>query len=138
MPRVAKTEWQIYSDSDHAGDRQVNQTRSVTGVMVICNGILVHWRSNKQPISSISSTAAEIYALAETRDAETRTFDIGSRKRWKLLSSGPWKSSWITVQVFRSNNQLTLIQCNVVSMICESNARGVGARTSEHVLSESC
>ena len=33
----------------------------------------VHWRSNKQPISSISSTAAEIYALVETfRDANLR------------------------------------------------------------------
>ena len=38
-----------------------------------CNGMPVHWRSNKQPISSISSTAAEIYALAETvRDANLR------------------------------------------------------------------
>ena len=39
----------------------------------MCNGMPVHWRSNKQPISSISSTAAEIYALAETvRDANLR------------------------------------------------------------------
>jgi hypothetical protein len=73
VARVGTTDWQIYSDSDHAGDRQVNQTRSVTGMLVMCNGMPVHWRSNKQPISSISSTAAEIYALAETvRDANLR------------------------------------------------------------------
>ena len=73
VARVGTTDWQIYSDSDHAGDQQVNQTRSVTGMLVMCNGMPVHWRSNKQPISSISSTAAEIYALAETvRDANLR------------------------------------------------------------------
>ena len=70
VARVGTTDWQIYSDSDHAGDRQANQTRSITGMLVMCNGMPVHWRSNKQPISSISSTAAERYALAETiRDA---------------------------------------------------------------------
>ena len=42
--RVGTTDWQIYSDSDHAGDRQVNQTRSVTGMLVMCNGMPVHWR----------------------------------------------------------------------------------------------
>ena len=73
VARVGTTDWQIYSDSDHTGDRQANQTRSVTGMLVMCNGMPVHWRSNKQPISSISSTAAEIYALAETvRDANLR------------------------------------------------------------------
>ena len=32
VPRVKGTTWSIYSDSDHAGDRKINATRSVTGV----------------------------------------------------------------------------------------------------------
>ena len=73
VPRVNGTTWSIYSDSDHAGDRQINATRSVTGVMVLCNGMPTHWQSRKQPVSSISSAAAEIYAMAETvRDTNLR------------------------------------------------------------------
>ena len=59
------TEWMMYSDSDHAGDRVVNGSRSVSGVMFVCNGMPIHWRSNKQPVSSTSSAVAEIYALSE-------------------------------------------------------------------------
>ena len=36
--RNGATEWTMYSDSDHAGDRVVNGSRSVTGVMFVCNG----------------------------------------------------------------------------------------------------
>ncbi len=65
--------WSIYSDSNHAGDRKIIATRSVTGVMVVCSGMPIHWQSRKQPISSISSAAAEIYAMAETvRDTNLR------------------------------------------------------------------
>ena len=32
VPRVNGTTWSIYSDSDHAGDRQINATRSVIAV----------------------------------------------------------------------------------------------------------
>ena len=33
--------------------------------MVLCNGAPVHWRSNKQPVASVSSAPAGVYALAE-------------------------------------------------------------------------
>ena len=59
------TEWAMYSDSDHAGDRVVNGSRSVTGVIFVCSGMPIHWRSNKQPVSSTSSAVADIYALSE-------------------------------------------------------------------------
>ena len=37
----------------------------------MCNGAMVHWRSNKQPVTAISSAAAQIYAMAEAaRDAQ--------------------------------------------------------------------
>ena len=62
--RNGATEWMMYSDSDHAWDGVVNGSRSVTGVMFVCNGIPIHWRSNKQPVSSTSSAVAEIYALS--------------------------------------------------------------------------
>ena len=41
--------------------------------MILLNGMPVHWRSNKQPVTSISSAQAEIYAMSETaRDARLR------------------------------------------------------------------
>ena len=63
------TNWEVYSDSDHAGDRGTG-TRSHTGVVILCNGAPVFWRSKKQPVTSTSSAMAEIYALSEAvRDA---------------------------------------------------------------------
>jgi hypothetical protein len=68
-PVVKDTVWEVYSDSDHAGDRELG-TRSHTGVVIMCNGAVVSWRSKKQPVAAASSAAAEIYAMAEAaRDA---------------------------------------------------------------------
>lgn len=64
VPRVEGTTWDVFTDSDHAGDRLLGTT-SRTGVIILCNGCPVHWRSNKQPVTSVSSAAAEIYALSE-------------------------------------------------------------------------
>ena len=63
-PVVQSTTWDVYSDSDHAGDRDLG-TRSHTGVVAMCNGVPISWRSQKQPVTSVSSAAAEIYALSE-------------------------------------------------------------------------
>ena len=47
--------------------------RSHTGVMIMLNGMPVHWRSNRQPKTSISSAEAEIYAMyTAVKDARTR------------------------------------------------------------------
>ena len=55
-----------YSDSDHGGDRHLT-TRSQSGTMILLNGVPVHWRSSKQPVTALStcSAVAEIYALSE-------------------------------------------------------------------------
>ena len=90
VPRVNGTTWSIYSDSDHAGDRQINATRSVTGVMVLCNGMPTHWQSRKQPVSSISSAAAEIYAMAETvRDTNLRFWIVKIAEEMKVEVKWP-------------------------------------------------
>ena len=63
---VDEDDIQIYSDSDHAGDRP-HTTRSQTGTMIVLNGVPVHWSSRKQVGSTAySSAVAEIYALSET------------------------------------------------------------------------
>ena len=74
VPRVKGNTWHIYSDSDHAGEAAAGgTTRSHTGVMVVLNGMPVHWRSNKQPKTALSSAAAEIYAMsAAIKDANLR------------------------------------------------------------------
>ena len=49
---------------------QMDSTRSRTGVIFLANGVPIHWRSNKQPMTATSSAMAEIYALSEAcRDA---------------------------------------------------------------------
>ena len=84
-PVVSTTTWTVYSDSDHAGDRVFRDTRSHTGVLILCNGVPVHWRSKKQPVTSTSSAAAEIYAMAEAvRDSRLNAWkaeELGYPKR---------------------------------------------------------
>ena len=63
--RVYGDIWSMFSDSDHAGDSLSGDMRSTTGVMILLNGMPVHWRSIKQPKTSTSSACAEIYALYE-------------------------------------------------------------------------
>ena len=55
---------ECHSDSDYAGD-PVLGTRSHSGVIILMNGIVVHWRSKKQPKTVVSPAAAEIYAASE-------------------------------------------------------------------------
>ena len=54
----------IYSDSDHGGDKHLT-TRSQSGTMILLNGVPVHSRSSKRPVTALSSAEAEIYALSE-------------------------------------------------------------------------
>jgi hypothetical protein len=54
----------IFTDSDHHGDKLMT-LKNQTGVMVLLNGVPVHWRSNKQPKTADSPACAEIYALKE-------------------------------------------------------------------------
>ena len=45
-------------------DRELG-TKSHSGLMVIFNGVPVHWRSKKQPKTVLSPAHAKIYALSE-------------------------------------------------------------------------
>ena len=47
VPRVTGDTWHVYSDSDHAGDTTVGTNRSHTGIVILLNGMLVHWKSNQ-------------------------------------------------------------------------------------------
>jgi len=91
--------WERYVDSDHAGDRAYVPdngegedgqpgTRSHTGVVMLLNGMPVVWRSNKQPVTAVSSAVAEIYALSEAvRDAKIAAYrmeELGAKVQWPL------------------------------------------------------
>ena len=65
VPRVTGNEWQIYSDSDHGGQVKAGCTRSQTGVIILLNSMPVFWKSNKQPVTALSSAEAEVYAMME-------------------------------------------------------------------------
>ena len=83
FPRVQGNTWDLYCNSDHAGDTGLH-SRSKTGVVFLLNGMPVHWRSNKQPHASLSSAAAELYALSEaSKDARLRLWipeELGYRE----------------------------------------------------------
>ena len=97
-PRVKGAKWEVYSDSDHAGDRG-SGTRSHTGVIILVNGAPVQWRSKKQPVTSTSSAMAEIYALAEAvRDARLNG--------WKAEELGYERPYPIDIQVDNSTGLL--------------------------------
>ena len=49
-----------FTDSNFYGS-----ARAQTGVMILLNGVPVHWRSNRQPVTADSPACAEIYALKE-------------------------------------------------------------------------
>ena len=58
------------------------------GVIILLNGMPVHWRSNKQPKTSLSSACAEIYALSEAvKDASLRMWvaeEMGMEVKWPI------------------------------------------------------
>ena len=78
---------EIYCDSDHGGDKHLT-SRSQSGVMITLNGVPVHWRSSRQPVTALSSAEAEIYALAEAvkcgRLFNLRCEEMGMMVKWPL------------------------------------------------------
>jgi hypothetical protein len=50
------------ADADHAGGKD---RRSVSGWTVMLNGAMVTWSSKRQPITAISSTESEFYAVSQ-------------------------------------------------------------------------
>ena len=50
------------ADADHAGAKD---RRSVSGWAVMLNGAMVTWSSKRQPVTAISSTESEFYAVSQ-------------------------------------------------------------------------
>ena len=88
VPVTNANVWTSYVDSDHAGDRATG-TKSRSGIIFCLNGMPAHWRSSKQPITAVSSTEAEIYALSEAaKDVRHRYWvaeDMGDKQEWPAL-----------------------------------------------------
>ena len=85
-------EVEIYSDSDHGGDKHVT-TRNHTGNLICLNGVPVHWRSAKQQVPALSqlwvtSAEAEIYARSEAvkcgRLFQWRCEEMGMPMEWPM------------------------------------------------------
>ena len=79
--------WDLFVDSDHAGDRKSpTGAKSHTGVISLLNGMPYMWKSNKQPDTSISSAAAEIYALGDAvkyaNSTGYRAEELGLKMVW--------------------------------------------------------
>ena len=88
VPRIKGTKWLFYVDSDHAGERKYGNTRSRTGIKLMCNNMQFHWRSSKQPETAMSSAAAEIVAMSECmKDVNLRMWiaeEAGIEVRWPV------------------------------------------------------
>ena len=80
-------EWKLYTDSDHAGDAPTT-SKSHTGTIFFLNGMAVHWKSKKQPITALSSAAAEVYAFSEAdKEANSllwRAEEAGIKVKWPI------------------------------------------------------
>ena len=50
------------ADADHAGGKD---RRSISGWAVMLNGAMVTWSSKRQPVTAISSTESEFYAVSQ-------------------------------------------------------------------------
>ena len=77
-------------DSDHAGEKKLySQSRTGVAFFLIQNGFPPHWKSKKQPGTSLSSAAAEIYAFPEAcEDARLRYWiseDMGYVEQWPAV-----------------------------------------------------
>ena len=87
-PRVTGNTWGLYMDSDHAGEKKL-YSQSRTGVAFFLNGFSTHWKSKKPPSTSLSSAAAEIYALSGAcKDARLRYWiseDMGYVEQWRAV-----------------------------------------------------
>ena len=63
--------------------------RSHIGIVILLNGMPIHWKSNKQPITTYSSACAEIYALSECcREARLIAWiaeEMGRQVPWPLV-----------------------------------------------------
>ncbi len=92
--RYGENHVQYYTDSDHAGDRELG-TKSHSGFMVLLNTVPVHWRSKKQPKTVLSPANAEIYALSEGL-REARSF------QWMCSEMGIELSYPINIQMDNS------------------------------------
>ena len=79
---------EIYSDSDHAGDKP-HTMKSHTGIMITLNDAPIQWVSKKQIDSTAYSSAmAEIYALSESvrvaRSVAWRCEEMGMKLQYPL------------------------------------------------------
>ena len=75
-------------DSNHHGDSGLT-TKSQTGVVILLNGVPVHWRSNKQPNTTNSPVESEVYALSvgvkDTRLQGWVLEELGADVSWPML-----------------------------------------------------
>ena len=73
-------------DASHRGDNM--SSRSQTGVIICLNGVPIMWRSNRQPVTSLSPAESEIYALSVgVRDARLMGWvleELGVEVRWPI------------------------------------------------------
>ena len=58
-----ENEMEYYTDSDYARDEKLTR-KSHTGVMILMNGVPIHWRSKRQPKTILSPAHAEIHVYA--------------------------------------------------------------------------
>jgi len=96
-----------YSDSDHAGDREID-ARSQSSVMILLNNAPVFWKSTKQPVTSLSSACAEMYALLNL--LSKCDYSNGVQKNMVLPCHGLLLCRLITIKQRASLRGLVFIQ----------------------------
>ena len=84
---VGNDDVRVYVDSDHNSDSK-RTSKSQSGVIITLNGVPIHWRSNRQPRTSLSPTEAEVYAMSVgVKDACLSGWvleEMGGKVSWPL------------------------------------------------------
>lgn len=85
---ATKDVFHFYSDLDHHGDKTMS-SKSQTGVVILLNGIPVHWCPNRQPVTAGSPAASVIYALKDSvRDGRLLLWvadELGLQVQWPFV-----------------------------------------------------
>ena len=108
---VKRTTFTLFSDSDYVGDRKVNHTNRVTSVILLCNGMPIHWTSNRQPVSS-PIVQYQNYMLYQKTEAGYASAILDSR--WLIVSQ-----LWYLASTWLVPNRIVLIKICSKSSICE-------------------
>ena len=114
-PRGKDVDLRLYVDSDHAGDKALQRSR--TGYLIYFNRALIAWFSKKQPAIETSVFGAEFVAMKQGMEAFLR----GLRYKLQMMGvalSGPSYIYGDNMSVIHNTQQPKLVLKKKSNSVC--------------------